>query len=129
MLKFVSIASEHKLVPNNLLHQSEMTQRNKRDYWDYKNDDLTPYDKNSFNVYCTYAWIETDEIDIKNERDNQIPIAVMNYKPKYSRRIQFVFEEPIWQWIEEMRTDEEQKWISRNIDRINTIFKSFARID
>ena len=128
MLKFVCMASEHKLVPNNLLHKSEMVQRNVRSL-NYKEDGVTPSNEKSFNVYCTYAWIEADEIVVKNKYDNQIPIAVMDYKPKYSRRTQFIFEEPVWQWIEEMRTNEEQKWISRNIDRINTIFKSFAHID
>lgn len=97
MLRIITVASEHKELSNKYLSKSESK------------------------VYCTYAWIETDELNI----EDQIPIAVLDYKPKYSRRTQFVFEDPIWTWIEEERTSEIQLWISKNIDRINEEFKSF----
>ena len=97
MLKFTGKAGEHKEVPKQYLVGSEEK------------------------AYCTYAWIETDELNI----EDQIPIAVLDYKPKYSRRTQFVLEDPIWNWIEEERTSEIQLWISKNIDRINEEFKSF----
>ena len=129
MFKFVGISSEHKYIPNHLLLSSERTERNRRNNWEYKNDDVTPYDEYSFNQFCTYAWIETDEVDVSNESDNQLPIAVIDYKPKYSKREQFVFEEPIWSWIEESRTEEQQRWISRNIDKLNDAFIAFAHID
>ena len=100
MLKFTCKASEHKEVPKQYLVGSEEK------------------------VYCTYAWIKTDELNI----EDQIPIAVLDYKPKYSRRTQFVLEDPIWNWIEEERTSEIQLWISKNIDRINEEFKSFMGV-
>ena len=83
MLKFTGKAGEHKEVPKQYLVGSEEK------------------------VYCTYAWIKTDELNI----EDQIPIVVLDYKPKYSRRTQFVFEDPIWNWIEEERTSEIQLWI------------------
>jgi len=127
MIKFVSIASEHELVPNQFLDKSEMTERNRVSYNEsWLSHDL---DRASYKVYCTYAWIETDEIEVHNNFGNQIPVAVMDYRPKYSRRTQFVFEEPVWHWIEDLRTPDEQRWISRNIERINELFKEFANIE
>ena len=93
MIKFIDIADEHK----------EILVRNKKEY-------------------CTYAWIETDEI-----KSDKFPITVMDYKPKYSRQNKFVFEEPIWGFMQRERTEEQQKFIDKNIDRLNELFIEFAQ--
>lgn len=120
MIKFIDMASEHKELPNTLVDSSEATDRNRknRSYVQSEN----PYDKYSYNIYCTYALISTDEINTDN-----FYIAVMDSKPKYSRRTKFVFEEPIWTFIENERTEEQQKFISKNIDRLNELFIEFAQ--
>lgn len=103
MIKFVSMADEHTELPRSLLVGSEKL------------------------VYCTYAWIETDEIVVQNDYQNLIPITVIDYKPKYSRRTTFVISNPIWDWIEDLRSAEEQRFIDRNIDKINEIFIEYAK--
>ena len=124
MIKCVGLSSEHTQVPNRLLLSSESTDRNRYTYsWDLDKE-------HSFNIYCTYAWFETDEIDISSLPDfcdNQIPIAVMDYKPKYSKRTIFIFEDPIWDFIEEACTPEIQRWIEQNLERINELFIAFAK--
>lgn len=128
MIKINTFASEHKLVPNNLLLSSERTDKNHRDYWLNHNDNLTPYDNYSFDVYCTYAWIETDELETSNDDEcSKFPIAVMDYKPSYSRRAQFVFSEPIWNFIENERTSEQQQFIDRNLGKLNDIWIDCAQ--
>lgn len=112
MFKFVGISSEQKPLPIELVHISERPKR---------------YDDRTEHQYCTYAWIETDEVE--TNKDNKIPIAVKDSKYMYSKRTQFVFEEPIWDWIEEERTEEQQKWIEQNINKLNDMFIIFAHID
>ena len=85
MIKFIDMADEHTELPRSLLVGSEKL------------------------VYCTYAWIETDEIVVQNDYQNRIPITVIDYKPKYSRRTTFVISNPIWDWIEDLRSAEEQR--------------------
>lgn len=102
MIKFVYMADEHKELPRSLLVSSEKLE------------------------YCTYAWIETDEIVVQNDYQNLIPIAVIDYKPKYSRRTNFALSEPVWNWITDLRSVEEQQFIDRNIDKINELFIEFA---
>lgn len=91
MIRFTSMSSEHKDVPNSKL-------------------------------FCTYAWIETDEID-----SEEFAIAVMDYKPSHSKRTEFIFSEPIWNWIAEDRTEEQQKFIDKNFDKLNELFIDFAQ--
>lgn len=121
MIRFTSMSSEHKEVPNKCLISSEMTQRNRRGY-ESRDDKWNPYDEYSFNIYCTYAWIETDEID-----SEEFAIAVMDYKPSYSKRTEFVFSEPIWNWIAEERTEEQQTFIDKNFSKLNELFIDFAQ--
>lgn len=102
MIKFVSMADEHTELPRSLLVGSEKS------------------------VYCTYAWIETDEIVVQNDYQNRIPITVIDYRPKYSRRTNFVMSNPIWTWITDLRSAEEQRFIDKNIDKINEIFIEYA---
>ena len=118
MIRFLSISNEHKEVPNSCLISSEMTKRNKRDY---DKTALNSCDTYSYKIYCSYAYIETDEIDTE-----EFPIAVMTYKPKYSKRTTFIFTEPIWQFIADIRTLEQQKFIEMNFDRLNELFINFA---
>ena len=96
----------------------EMTKRNKRDY---DKTALNSCDTYSYKIYCSYAYIETDEIDTE-----EFPIAVMTYKPKYSKRTTFIFVEPIWQFIADIRTLEQQKFIEANFDKLNELFIDFA---
>ena len=103
MIKFIDMADEHTDLPRSLLVGSEKL------------------------VYCTYAWIETDEIVVQNDYQNRIPITVIDYKPKYSRRTTFVISNPIWDWIEDLRSAEEQRFIDKNIDKINEIFIEYAK--
>ena len=128
MIRFTNMSSEHKLLPNRLLLSSEMSERNRRSSM-YRDDSTNAYNEYSYDCYCTYAWIETDELDNTNEEPVEIPVAVMDYRPKYSKRTEFVFEEPLWSWIETERTEEQQKWISKNIDKLNDIFIAFAHIE
>ena len=132
MIKFVGMASEHTTIPESLMDKSEFRKNNQTpDYLRYSYDPSTNknVDNGKYSVYCTYAWIKTDEIEVHNDYDDEIPVAVMDYKPKYSKRTQFVFEEPVWHWIEDLRTADEQRWISKNIDKLNEIFKDFANIE
>ncbi len=109
MIKCVGFSSEHKKIPNHLLLSSETTNRNKSaNIRDLKTEFYSNY---SYDVYCTYAWFETDKVDTSTLPDfyeGRIPIAVMDYRPKYSKRTKFVFKEPIWGFIEEARTSEIQ---------------------
>lgn len=117
MIRIINMADEHKLIPNGLLDKSEMRKSNEKpDYqrWDH--------DVEKYKVYCTYAWIETDEIETED-----FPIAVMDYKPKYSKRTIYVFAEPIWQFMQDERTPEQQKFIERNLNKINELFIDFAQ--
>ena len=34
---------------------------------------------------------------------------------------------PIWDWIEDLRSAEEQRFIDKNIDKINEIFIEYAK--
>jgi len=118
MIRCVGFSSEHKEVPNRLLFGSKSTDENKH----------ILSDEQSSNV-CTYAWFETDEIDTSTLPDyynNRIPIAVMDYKPCFNCNV-FVFEEPIWSYIEDTRTPEIQRWIEQNLERINELFITFAQ--
>lgn len=100
MIKFNPIcSSEHTSIPNHLKEKSE------------KNE-----------VYCTYAWIYADEIG-----EEEFPIAVLDYKPSYSRRTQFVFSEPIWKFIEDERTNEQQHFIDKNLDKLNELWIECAK--
>ena len=106
MIKFVGMSSEHSTLPKQLCDSSEKSE-----------------------VFCTYAWIETDEIDtskLPDFYDGRIPVTVVDYKPKRSKRTEFVICDPVWQWIEEARPDEIQKWIERNIEKLNQLFIDFA---
>ena len=63
---------------------------------------------------------------IFDEKGRAIPVTVVDYKPKRSKRMEFVICDPVWQWIEEARPDEIQKWIERNIEKLNQLFIDFA---
>ena len=68
-------------------------------------------------VFCTYAWIFSDEIG-----EEEFPIAVLDYKPQKSKRIQFIFSDPIWHFISEERTKEQQEFIDKNLDKLNELW-------
>lgn len=98
MIKFTGISSEHTQLPASISKLS-------RDH------------------YCTYVWIVTDEIN----SEDKFVIAVMDYKPKRSKQTKFVFTEPVWGFIERERTEEQQNFIDKNIDRLNELFIDFAQ--
>jgi hypothetical protein len=99
MIKFTSMSSEHTTIPKQCLDKSEHK-----------------------DVYCTYTWIETDEIDTE-----KFPIAVMDYRPKYSKRTNFIFSEPLWRFMQDERTREQQEFIDKNFDKLNELFIDFAK--
>lgn len=126
MIKFTSLSSEHVRLPENLIDKSEM---NKNNYSpEYENAEIGKdlqamfYCKEKYVVYCTYAWIKTDEID-----SEEFPIAVLDYKPKYSKRTTFIFKEPIWKFMQDERTSEQQKFMDQNFDKLNELYLDFAR--
>lgn len=100
MIKFNPIfASEHAIIPKYLNEK-------------YEKDD----------VYCTYAWIFADELG-----EEEFPIAVLDYKPAYSRRTMFVFSEPLWNFIKDERTLEQQQFIDKNLDKLNELWIECAQ--
>ena len=100
MIKFNPIfSSEHTVIPKYLNEKSE------------KGD-----------VYCTYAWVYSDEIG-----EEEFPIAVLDYKPSYSRRTMFVFSEPIWNFMQDERTNEQQQFIDKNLDKLNELWIECAQ--
>lgn len=103
MIKFTGFASEHKEIPEYLYVKGE-NKENKQ--------------------YCTYAYLETDEIN--TDTSEKICIAVMTYKPKRSQRNIFVFSEPIWNFIADERTKEQQNFLNKNLDKINDIWVEYA---
>ena len=98
MIKFTGMSSEHTNLP-------------------------TYISKLSRDRYCTYAWIVTDEINSEDE----FAVTVMDYKPKRSKQTKFVFTEQVWGFIERERTEEQQNFIDKNIDRLNELFIDFAQ--
>jgi len=96
MIRFVGMASEHTPIPESCMDK--------------------------YAVYCTYAWVETDEIDTED-----FPIAVLDYKPKYSKRTNFIFSDPIWRFIQDERTREQQEFIDKNFNKLNELFIDFAK--
>ena len=98
MIKFTEISSEHIQFPARI-------------------------SKLSKDLYCTYVWIVTDEIN----SEDKFAIAVMDYKPKRSKQTKFVFTEPVWGFIERERTEEQQNFIDKNIDRLNELFVDFVQ--
>lgn len=123
MIKFTGMSSEHKAIPESCMDKSEFRKNNETpNYlrWDYVNGKKV--DNGQYSIYCTYAWISTDEIDTED-----FPIAVMDYKPSYSKRSTFIFSEPIWNFIKDERTPQQQQFIERNFDKLNDLFIDFAK--
>ena len=123
MIKFIRMADEHIRIPESCIDKSEFRKNNETpDYirWDYVNGKKV--DNGQYSIYCTYAWISTDEIDTED-----FPIAVMDYKPSYSKRTNFIFSEPIWNFIKDERTKEQQQFIDKNFDKLNDMFIAFAK--
>ena len=108
MIKFTAMASEHTELPKNLIESSE------------RNTEYGPF--------VTYAWFNVEN-DSNNEQLQDIAIAVMDYKPSYSRRTMFVFTEPIWHFIQDERTPQQQEFINKNIDKLNDLFIDFAHTE
>lgn len=98
MIKFTEMSSEHTRLPAYI-------------------------SKLSIYHYCTYAWIVTNEIN----SEDKFAVAVMEYKPKRSKQTKFVFTEPVWGFIKRERTEEQQNFIDKNIDRLNELFIDFAQ--
>ena len=126
MIRFTSLSSEHTRLPENLIDKSEMNKHNYSSEYEhavlFNNYKAQFYCKEPYVVYCTYAWIQTDEID-----SEEFPIAVLDYKPKYSRRTTFIFKEPIWKFMQDERTNEQQKFIDQNFDKLNDLYLDFAK--
>lgn len=123
MIRITGMADEHTRIPESCMDKSEFRKNNETpDYlrWDYVNGKKV--DNGQYSVYCTYAWIETDEIDTE-----KFPIAVMDYKPKYSKRTNFIFSEPLWNFMKDERTKEQQQFIDKNFDKINSLFIDYAK--
>lgn len=118
MIRITNFASEHKLLPDQYVDKSEMRKSNALpDYLKVGKDQNERY-----KIYCTYAWIETDEIDSEN-----FPVTVITYRPKYSKRTQYVLADPIWDFMKDERTPEQQKFIDKNLDKLNTLFIECAQ--
>lgn len=99
MIKFTGMADEHTIIPSRLVGRND--------------------------VYCTYAWVVTDEI---SEKEEKFPITVIPYKPKrYNGR--YVFSEHVWRFMEDdtYRNSEIDKFIEQNLDKLNELFIEFAK--
>ena len=146
MIKFVYLGDEHERLPECCIDSSELRKSNEtEDYLRWKYDSNgKKVDTGKYSVYCTYAYIETDELTSngpfnkikgpqdmwKNGQDAEharFPITVMDYRPKYSKRTIYIFSEPIWHFIADERTDEQQKFIDKNFDKLNEMFIAFAK--
>ena len=103
MIRFTGLADEHGELPENLKVKGE---------------------KNT--AYITYAWVETNELN-ENEVLEEFIITVMDYKPARSQRTEFIFSDPIWHFIQEERTEEQQRFIDKNFDKLNELFIEFAK--
>lgn len=99
MIKFTGMADEHTVIPSRLVGRND--------------------------VYCTYAWVVTDEI---SEKEEKFPITVIPYKLKrYNGR--YVFSERVWRFMEDdtYRNSEIDKFIEQNLDKLNDLFIEFAK--
>ena len=68
------------------------------------------------------AYVETDEID-----DGYFPIAVVDYIPeRYTLKYQ-VETRPIFSWVADCRTEQQQRFLERNIYKINELFVDLAK--
>lgn len=127
MIKFTRMADEHIRLPESCIDKSEFNKSNYSPEYELavKTGNFQKIFRDNLPehaVYCTYAWIETDEINTE-----EFPIAVMDYKPKYSKRTNFIFSEPIWSFMKDERTKEQQQFIDRNFDKLNDMFIAFAK--
>lgn len=127
MIRFTGMADEHTRIPESCMDKSEFNKSNYSPEYELaiKTKNFQKIFRENLPehaVYCTYAWIETDEIDTE-----EFPIAVMDYKPKYSKRTNFIFSEPIWSFMKDERTKEQQQFIDKNFDKLNELFIAFAK--
>ena len=91
------LPSEHKFLPNHLCEKYERSNGESK-------------------VGCTYTSFITDEFE------EPIYIAVIPYKISRSPRTMYVLSEPIWNFIADQRTLDQQLFIDKHIDEINEKF-------
>lgn len=87
-----------------------------------------PYEEATklFNItgsrYFTYAWLDTPQY-------KALPIAVVDYPAKYLKFKKYqrpwVVSNPVWTWISDERTEEQQEFINNNIKEIDEAFKQY----
>lgn len=72
--------------------------------------------------YFTYAWLDTPQY-------KELPIAVVDYHAKQLKFKKYqrpwAVSSPVWSWIADERTPEQQKFIDEHIDEIDKAFKEY----